>query len=273
MVIDFWGVRGSMPVAGKNFLRHGGHTLCTSVREDSKADEMIILDAGTGLKQLGEKIIEGLDIMNLRLHFLFTHFHLDHVIGLPFFAPLYSARAKIIFYSPLSPPETRKQLTSLMGGRFFPVAFGETDSLKSFRRIPDQGLAIGKFRVMSCPLHHPQGSVAYKIEMDGKSMVTATDTEPPEGRLDERLAVFVRGADCLVYDATFTPEEYKKRQGWGHSTWQHGTALAREAKVGRLFLSHFNPDHEDSVIDQMVRQARCEFRSTWAACEGLKFKI
>lgn len=269
MEVEFWGVRGSTPVAGKKFLKYGGHTLCASVAVESTVTEVIVLDAGTGIKRLGEKLMASAAGAELRLHLLLTHFHLDHIVGLPFFAPLYSAQAKIFFYSPFSPQETEKQLATLMGGRYFPVSFRETGSAKSFKSIAEEGLAIGKVQLTTCPLHHPQGSIAYRIEIDGSSLVMATDTEPPEGRLDERLAEFISGTNCFVCDAMFTPEEYLKRQGWGHSSWQHGAALARAGRAGRLLLSHLSPEHPDRVVDEMVRQARLEFRQTDAAREGL----
>ncbi|MBM3285042.1 MAG: MBL fold metallo-hydrolase, partial [Candidatus Aminicenantes bacterium] len=213
MELEFWGVRGTMPVGGREFGKYGGHTLCACVT--SAAGEMVIVDAGTGIKRLGEKIMEGAGSSGLHLYVLLTHFHLDHIIGLPFFAPLYAAGAGITFYSPFPPKKTEKQLAGLMGGRYFPVAFRETQSAKTFKKIPENGLAIGNFAITSCPLHHPQGSVAYRIEAGESSLVVATDTEPPEGRLDERLTSFARGADVFVCDATFTPAEYGKRQGWG----------------------------------------------------------
>jgi phosphoribosyl 1,2-cyclic phosphodiesterase len=271
MEVEFWGVRGTAPAPGRDYLKYGGHTPCVSVI--SSAGEIAIIDAGTGIKKLGERLMAGPAAAELRLHLFFTHFHLDHVIGLPFFSPLYSARAAITFISPLSPPETERYLSGLMGGRYFPVAFKETASAKVFKRIGDEAMAIGSLRVRSSPLHHPQGSVAYRIEEGRKSLVMATDTEPPDEQPDERLASFASQAGVFVCDATFTPDEYLRRQGWGHSSWLEGTRLARQAKVGRLILSHLNPDHSDRQVDEMARLARREFRRTSAAREGLRLKI
>lgn len=271
MELEFWGVRGTAPASGRNYLKYGGHTPCLSVI--SSAGDVVIIDAGTGIKNLGEKLMAGPAATDLRLHLLFTHFHLDHVSGLPFFSPLYSARATISFVSSLSPAETEKCLSGLMGGRYFPVAFKETASTKVFKKIGDEPMAIGSLTVRHLPLHHPQGSVAYRIEEGEMSLVMATDTEPPDGQTDERLASFARQAGVFVYDAMFTPDEYLRRQGWGHSTWLEGTKLARRAKVGRLILSHLNPDHSDRQVDEMVRLARREFRRTSAGREGLRLRI
>ncbi|MDH7512307.1 MAG: MBL fold metallo-hydrolase [Clostridiales bacterium] len=271
MDIEFWGVRGTAPVSGREYLKYGGRTPCVSVV--SSKGEVIIIDAGTGIKRLGERLMAGQAAAELHLHLLLTHFHLDHLIGLPFFLPLYSARVTITFISPLSPLETEKHFSGLMGGRYFPVAFKETASAKVLKRIGDETMAVGSFTVRSSPLHHPQGSVAYRVEEGESSLVMATDTEPPDGQTDERLASFASRAGVFVYDATFTPDEYLRRQGWGHSTWLEGTRLARQAKVGRLILSHLNPDHSDRQVDEMVSLARREFRRASAGREGLRLKI
>jgi phosphoribosyl 1,2-cyclic phosphodiesterase len=271
MELEFWGVRGTVPVSSRDKLKYGGHTPCAAVK--GAAGEKVIIDAGTGLKGLGEKIMASAGAGETHYHVFLTHFHLDHITGLPFFAPLYSPKAIFTFYSPLSPQETEKSLGTFMGGRFFPVDFRETASRKTFVKIEEKNRLVGKLRISSCPLLHPQGSVAYRIEEGTGSVVFATDTEPPEQGMDERLASFIKGVGCFVYDAFFTPKEYLRRQGWGHSTWLEGTKLARQSGVRRLILSHLNPDHNDRQIDGMVRQARKEFLRTFAARERMRLKI
>lgn len=266
MEMMFWGVRGSVPVSGKNVVKYGGHTLCTSFRASDGG--WLIVDAGTGIRRLGEMLLAESGEAKLKIDLLLTHFHLDHIIGLPFFAPLYSPRASITFHSPAPEKETERYLSELQAGRFFPIAFRETDSRRRFRKLEEAGTTVGRLNVSFCPLIHPQGSVAYRIEERGRSVVLATDTEPPEGGFDERLAGFTRRADYFVYDAMFTPKEYLTRQGWGHSTWLEGAKLARKAGVKNLVLSHFNPDHEDRRVSELVRQARKEFPRTTAAREG-----
>jgi phosphoribosyl 1,2-cyclic phosphodiesterase len=271
MEIVFWGVRGTAPVSGKDCVRYGGHTPCASIV--SSAGDIVIVDAGTGIKRLGETLMAQAKAGEVRLHILFTHFHLDHVIGLPFFSPLYSDRVGISFYSALAPQETEKCLRVLMGGRYFPVDFRETASSKSFLRFGEKGISVGNLEICACPLVHPQGSVAYRISEGSGSIVFATDTEPPEAGVDERLAAFIQKTTYFVYDATFTPEEYATRQGWGHSTWLEGTKLARRAGVRHLVLSHLNPDHDDKQVGRMVKQAQKEFRRTSAAQEGRRLRI
>jgi ribonuclease BN (tRNA processing enzyme) len=271
MELEFWGVRGSAPASGRKSARHGGQTPCALLR--SRGGDLLIVDAGTGIRRLGERLMSASGRGALELHILLTHFHLDHIIGLPFFAPLYSAQAAITFYSPGAPQETERYLSGLQLGRYFPVEFRETASRKKFVRADERGFRVGKFRVSYCPLNHPQGSVAYRIDERGRSVVFATDTEPPEQGFDERLAGFIRGATFFVCDATFTPRECRVRQGWGHSSWLDGTRLARAGGVKNLVLSHLNPDHEDALVTRMVGLARKEFRKTFAAREGWTVRV
>jgi phosphoribosyl 1,2-cyclic phosphodiesterase len=268
--ITFWGVRGTTPESAKDKLKYGGHTPCASIV--SAAGDTVIIDAGTGMKALGETLMARPAGKGLRLHILLTHFHLDHLIGLPFFAPLYSDAAEITFYSARAPRETEREVRGLMSGRYFPVDFRETGSAKSFRRAAENTISIGILKIAGCPLNHPQGSFGYRVADESGSIVFATDTEPPEGGMDGRLARFIEGATFFVCDATFTPEEYRTRQGWGHGTWQEGTRLASRAGVGNLLLSHLNPEHSDALVDGMVRLARREFRRTSAAREGLRLR-
>jgi phosphoribosyl 1,2-cyclic phosphodiesterase len=272
MELVFWGVRGTVPVSGRPFLKFGGHTPCASIWTDS--EETLIIDAGTGIRGLGG-IFKTEDLQKtLRFSLLFTHFHLDHIIGLPFFGPLFSPVAEIVFYSFTEPEETEGNLCRLLSGGLFPLELHQTASRKIFKKVEPDGLYIGGVKVTMCPLHHPQGSVAYKLEADGRSVVFATDTEHPETGVDERLAAFADGASCLIYDATFTPEAYESEyRGWGHSTWQAGTMLARRAGVRKLLLSHFNPDHSDQKIQEFLRLARKEFSGCDCAREGMRLRF
>lgn len=269
MELTFWGVRGIVPVSGKETIKFGGHTSCASVL--SSKGEMIIIDAGTGIKMLGDHLMNEKKDQSLRIHILFTHFHLDHIMGLPFFAPLYSPEAVITFYASSLPKETEGYLKRLMAGRYFPLELNETHSIKEFKKIPQENFIIGGIQVSHHLLNHPQSSIAFKLQEEQSDIVFATDTEHPEKGIDEGLASFAYAADFLIYDATYTPEEYNSgKRGWGHSTWLEGVKLARKAKVRELCLSHFNPNYSDNKIDRIISLARKEFNSTEGAMEGLK---
>lgn len=273
MRIELFGVRGTFPSATKERTTYGGHTLCTQVT--TKAGTDIIIDAGTGIRPLGDKFMAARRPGRpLRLSLLFTHFHLDHIVGLPFFGPLYDETAEIDFYSWREPEDLREILGRFTASPFYPVPFEETPALKRFHGIGPAGLTIDTVRITTCPLHHPQGSVAYRLIEESKAIVLATDTEHPVCGLDDRLEEFSRKSGVLVYDAMFTPEEYTEgRVGWGHSTWREGVRLARAAGVGRLLLSHLNPDHSDRTLNGIARHAGREFRSTACASEGLTIEL
>ena len=138
-----------------------------------------------------------------------------------------------------------------------------------YSQNPEGPFSVLNATVSTCPLHHPQGSVAYRVQVEGKTVVLSTDTEHPEKGIDERLAAFADRADDLIYDAMYTPQEYVDgKKGWGHSTWLEGTKLAKASKVGRLFLSHYNPLHSDDQISRFIEEARMEFTSALGAKEN-----
>ena len=202
--LEFWGVRGTVPVWGQDKQKYGGHTLCSFIA--SSEDDKIIVDAGTGIIELGNSLMSEAGSGQLHIHLLLTHFHLDHIMGMPFFPLLYRQNTLITFYSPVDTEEMEGYLSDLMRGKYFPVDFKDTSSQKEFVQIPRDGFRIGDVQVWAHDLHHPQGSVAYKFLYQDKIFILATDTEHPEKGVDEELAAFCRGADILVCDAMFTPE-------------------------------------------------------------------
>lgn len=268
MQFEFHGVRGSFPAPGGDRARYGGHTTCASLRLGP--NDHLVVDAGTGLYELGERIMAEAGDAEIRVDLLLSHFHLDHILGFPFFAPLFSPRTTLTVRAPGDPGETRRALAGLMAGRYFPVPLDRTAARKEFVEF-GPGTIGGRVLVSSCPLRHPQGCVAYRLEADGESLILAVDTEHPEKALDDRLAAFAEGADRLVYDAMYTPAEYDAgKKGWGHSTWLAGTALAAAARVRTLVLSHFSPTHTDAEVDRILEAARERLPGTLAAAQGLR---
>jgi phosphoribosyl 1,2-cyclic phosphodiesterase len=273
MRLEFYGVRGTFPGQGRSGTKIGVNTPCARIT--TRSGETIIVDAGTGLRPMGEDLAaKHKGKAPLKASLLLTHFHLDHVFGLPFYGPLYMSDTAIDVYSWREPEDTREILGRLSVAPLFPVPIETTPSKMAFFRIGEEGAVIGGARVTFCTLMHPQGCVAFRIEEEGKSIVFATDTEHPAEGMDGRLAAFARGASVFIYDAMYLPQEYLAgRQGWGHSTWEQGVRLAQAAGVDRLVLSHFNPDHDDHTIRKMRRAAARRFDRTDTAAEGMKIKL
>jgi ribonuclease BN (tRNA processing enzyme) len=272
MRIEFFGIRGTCPIAPRRGTIYGGHTPSALVRTSSGAN--IIVDAGTGLLPLEKALSGGTGKTSRRLHMLLTHFHFDHVSGLPFFRALYRKDADLRFYSDGTPASLRCRLGAFMTGPYFPVEFEASSSRKEYRRVGSRPVEIGGALVSTCPLNHPQGCAAYRIEENGRSVVFATDTEHYAEGVDSRLAAFALGTDVLIYDATFTPADYVAgKKGWGHSTWAAGVELARAAGAGKLVLSHLNPDYPDMKIARLETAARRAFPRSVFAREGLILRL
>jgi phosphoribosyl 1,2-cyclic phosphodiesterase len=271
ITVRFWGVRGSTPTPGPRYHRYGGNTSCIEVRCGS---HLLILDAGTGLRELGLALAsEG----ELDADLLLTHTHLDHLVGLPFFGPLYdSAHRFVLWAGHLAPERTLAGvLHDFMADPIFPVPpsrFGARVEYRDFRAgqsfEPREGITL-----TTAPLRHPNRATGFRIGYRGRSVCYVTDTEHIVGERDAKVMELVRDSDLLIYDCSFTDAEFPQYQGWGHSTWEEGVRLAEAAGVGKLVIFHHDPSHDDATMDEIAASAQRARPGTVVSKEGLILEL
>ena len=266
LTVRFLGVRGSIAVP---HLEAGGNTACVEV---VAGDTRVILDAGTGLRALGnERMAAGVSAGSVTgSTILLSHLHWDHVAGLQFFTPVYVPGHRVeILSGPNGVMPHDAAIRSLFRAPFFPVDFDALGGEVTTRELrPSDRFAIGDISVTMARLNHPDPVYGFRLEHGGQTIVYATDTEH-FACVDPTLAKLAEGAEILIYDAQYTPEEYPSRVGWGHSTWQAGVELARAAGVRRLVLFHHDPGRSDAQLAALEADARAALPGTIAAREGL----
>jgi phosphoribosyl 1,2-cyclic phosphodiesterase len=267
----FWGVRGSIPTPVADNMGFGGNTACLEIRLPS--GEILIIDGGTGARPLGAKLMQEAQGEPLSVHFFLTHFHWDHIHGIPFFQPLYALENTVTFYSMKSARDTAEILEGQMAIPYFPVDFKFLPAKRKFVSIMDQEFHFGDTTVTNFALNHPQGCHGYRLQQGNRSLVFASDLEHGEPDFDRILLAAAEGADTLIFDAQFTPEEYPQHRGWGHSTWLEATRVAKQAGVKRLILYHHDPGHSDTKMREILAQARQKFPETSIATEGEEIPV
>jgi CheY-like chemotaxis protein/phosphoribosyl 1,2-cyclic phosphodiesterase len=257
-----WGTRASIPVSGQRYVRHGGNTSCLEV---SKGDECIIVDVGSGIRELGLRLAKR---GPRKLHLLITHTHWDHIQGFPFFVPTYIPGFELIIYGA---PGFGKDLKSIFRGQldrdYFPVQFEDMEAKIEFRCVEGDFLQLGSFKVFWEYTHHPAATLAFKFSVCDKTLAYLTDNEflygyigaPQEITPDspllvshQRLVDFLTGVDLLIAEAQYTNEEYHKKIGWGHSSLSNACALAKLSGVKRWVVTHHDPQHTDEFLDRKL---------------------
>jgi phosphoribosyl 1,2-cyclic phosphodiesterase len=268
LTVRFWGVRGSVPCPGPATVRYGGNTPCLEVR---CGDRLIILDAGTGLRELGDKLAATGAPIDADIYL--SHCHIDHINGVPFFAPFYSAANRFRIWAGNLPPDVTVEsaVRTLMSYPVFPVGVEQFQAAIAFNDFragetlqPGPGVTL-----QTGPLNHPDGATGYRLEFGGRTLAYLTDNEFGSSDVDPGLVALARGADLLVYDTTYTDAEILSKKGWGHSTWREGLRLADAAGVKTFCLFHHAPDHDDITMDRIAREAQAIRPGTIAASEGL----
>jgi len=271
--LSFWGVRGSTPTVDPATWRFGGNTPCLDLVAPDGTQ--FILDCGTGLRTLGCRWGMADSFSSSDTHIFVTHYHWDHIQGLPFFSPLYVEKNEFQFYSFrskfLGRDSLRQVFETQMALPYFPVDFSAMTARRKFREVQgDESFRVGDNKVTARWLNHPQGCLGFRIETAAGTVAYATDNEPGDPALDRSLRELAADADIFINDAQFTPAQLAStRKGWGHSTWKEGVKIAREVNAKTLVLFHHDPDSTDRMVDAILRGAREEFDSVFAASEGM----
>lgn len=273
--LRLWGVRGSIPVPGPGTVRYGGNTACVEIRAD---EELIVLDAGSGIRELGLALQNEFGSRPIKLSLLITHAHWDHIQGFPFFVPAYNDKNQIrIFGFNGANSGLQEILKGQMATPFFPVALYDLPGRIQFENLESMEFKIGKVRIHAKRMNHPGVCVGYRVLTTKGSIAYLPDNEPydafklhsseshllsPEqtqkrAREDRaELVKFLQGSDILILDSQYTDEEYQTHVGWGHGSLSSAISLASDAGVRKLILFHHDPTHNDQTIDKMVQTAR-----------------
>jgi phosphoribosyl 1,2-cyclic phosphodiesterase len=275
--LKFWGTRGSCPVSGPEYQRFGGNTLCV---EGRYGDAHFIIDAGTGIRPLGQALLsEGAS----RIHLFISHTHLDHVIGLPFFAPLYTKGFKVIISAPETGGKTSAEIIKeLLSPELFPVRLDEVKADIEFRPIhPKHPIRLGDLTIDFHQTRHPGYALSFKIQTPHQKIGFATDNEfllgymgkvdaiPEEARKKEKSFIeFFKGADLMIHEGQYFPEEYRHHVHWGHSSVLNAAALMKEVSAPRWFSLHHDPKHTDSDLDRLASLAQRTLDLANIACKS-----
>jgi phosphoribosyl 1,2-cyclic phosphodiesterase len=286
--LTFWGTRGSVPTPGPLTVRYGGNTPCVEVRTDT--GRLVILDAGTGLRELGRSLVERSSGAPLEAELFLTHAHWDHIQGLPFFPPMFQSGNRFTIWGPSTPNGgIGSVIRELMSPVVFPVPFEELAARVEFKNVGESRPTRDDIDVGSFDVQHPGGAVAYRFTSRGpgaRSFVYISDNEiaanakyqSPAG-WREQLVEFVRGAHVLVHDASYTKDEYANHRGWGHSTYDDALELAIDSGVETLVLFHHKPERSDDELDACAAACRDAARARGsrlrivAAAEGMSLDV
>ncbi len=266
VMVKFWGTRGSVPTPGASTLRYGGNTSCVEVR---CGDNILMLDCGTGAREMGLALSQEFAGRTVDVHIFVGHTHWDHIQGFPFFQPAYAPGNRLTIYSLRGTDKSlEKVFTGQMDSSYFPVSLSDLMARLQFVELTGE-VRIGEARIQHLFLNHPGLAIGFRIELGKKALVYVSDHEPycqlsgnneHNRKLDQGVDEFARNADLYIREAQYTDEEYGEKRGWGHSRWRDAVESAHEAQARLLALYHHDPMHDDETIDKMVADCRAYMR-------------
>ena len=295
MKLKFWGTRGSIPTPGRETVRYGGNTPCVEVRLNN--NDLIIFDAGTGIRALGDQLMA--TGASVRAFIAISHPHWDHIQGFPFFKPAFISGNELTIVGPQSRDVTLRQMMAhVMDKVYFPIQLHELKASIKFVAMKEESTTVFDAVLSSLYVNHPSLALGYRLDAAGRSLVYISDNEPFDREVassvknidpvvmrkyaagkaepNQRVIDFAKGADILVHDATYTPEEYVNHVGWGHSHYLFCLKIAHEAGAKKLILSHHDQTHDDATVDDILNKCRREIRTRnyrfecYAAAEGME---
>ena len=273
MQLRFWGVRGSTPTPQPQNMRYGGNTSCVEVRIQ---DRLLVFDCGTGFRTLGQHWTKKYAEQPLFAHIFVSHYHWDHIQGIPFFRPLYDSPNNVfVFHSSKRTRSLKQVMEEQMTAPYFPVSMNDMQANRAFHDIEEGRVVLDDLiTIQAAWLNHPQGCLGFRVESKEGIIVYATDNEPGDPRFDKSVRKLAEGADFLIYDAQYLPEEYEaQKRGWGHSHWREAVNIVMESGAKQLILFHHDPEHTDVCIDQLVQEARNYYPRVRAAAEGMEIEV
>ncbi|EJW21326.1 hypothetical protein IMCC14465_11220 [alpha proteobacterium IMCC14465] len=275
--VKFWGTRGSLPVSGKNHVTYGGNTSCVEIGTSRENGQFVIIDAGSGLYALGESLTaRKAQNYQKNYHICLSHFHLDHLMGIPFFAPLFQSDCSVHFHTITedAPDGFEPVLNRLMSDPFFPIESNifEAD-VQYHSHASGAEIDLGDVKLTTCPIPHPGGAHAYRVQIADKNIIYATDTEHETDNLNSELVAFSQNADLMLYDCTYDDNEFEDKKGFGHSTWQEAIRLAQLAHVKNLAIYHHDPSRTDVQLDEIEKKAQLVFKNSFVAADNQLFVL
>tara|TARA_B110000116_G_scaffold268885_1_gene283764 strand:- start:1190 stop:2017 length:828 start_codon:yes stop_codon:yes gene_type:complete len=271
-IIRFWGCRGSFPSFDENKVIYGGDTSCVELRTPD--NKMIVLDMGTGLKRLGQKIVNDSSFPK-NISIFLSHYHLDHIQGFLMFAPLFNPEYNITIYSRLSNGKNFKEiLNQFIQPEIWPVMIDDLPANLSFITIDDNPVKISDNTEVFTSLHpHPNKAYSIKLNIFGKIITYVTDCEHPKDHLNPNVVEFASNSDVLIHDAQYTIEDLDLHAGWGHSSWKNAVDVAIQSNSKKLILFHHSPDYDDQQISNIEKKAQMNFSDVISARQDLEIEI